>query len=295
MKKNICIIGGSGFLGSHVCDELSKNKDYRVTVFDINKSKFLNKKQKMIIGNIMNFKLVKKTLKNQDFVFNFSGISQLDLALNKPSMTAEFNILGLLNILEACRLNKVKQFIQASSIYSLSNDGGFYSCSKRAAEDYIREYKKKYNLNYTILRYGSLYGPRADKTNGIFKIINYAIKNNKLLYEGSRLTRRNYISVEDASFLSVKILNKKFHNKTLILKGRDSIKVLDLLKKLSKILIIDKKKIYFNEKKQQLGHYVTNPDPYKIDVGKELKYKKKINFTKSIEKLVLNIKNKNEK
>jgi len=291
MKKNICIIGGSGFLGSHVCDELAKYKDYQVTIFDIRKSKFLNKNQKMIVGNIMNFKLLKRILKNKDFVFNFSGISQLDLALYKPFKTAKFNILGLLNILEACKLNKVKHFIQASSIYSLSNDGGFYSCSKRAAEDYIKEYKKKYNLNYTILRYGSLYGSRADKTNGIFKIINYATKNNKLLYEGSRLTRRNYISVEDASCLSVKILNKKFHNKTLILKGRESIRVLDLLKKLSKILKIDKKKIYFNEKKQQLGHYVNKPDPYKIDIGKELKYEKKINFTESIEKLVSNIKN----
>ena len=291
MKKHICIIGGSGFLGSHVSDQFSKFKNYNVTIFDKRKSKFLKKKQKMVVGYIMNFKLLKKTLANKDYVFNFSGISQLDFALYQPFKTAKFNILGLINILEACRYNKVKHFIQASSIYSLSNDGGFYSCSKRAAEDYIKEFKKKYDLDYTILRYGSLYGPRADKNNGIYKIINYAIKNKKLLYEGSKLTRRNYISVEDASILSVKILNKKFQNKTLILKGRDSIKVLDLLKKLSKILKIENEKIYFDENKRQLGHYIRKPDPYKIDEGKELYYEKKINFTQSIKKLVLSMKN----
>ena len=269
MKKNICIIGGSGFLGSHVSDQFYKLKNYNVTIFDKQKSKFLKKRQKMVVGDIMNFKLLKKTLINKDYVFNFSGISQLDIAINKPFKTAKFNILGLLNILEACKLNKVQRFIQASSIYSLSNDGGFYSCSKRAAEDYIREYEKKFHLNYTILRYGSLYGVRADKTNGIFKIIDYAIKNKKLLYEGSRLTKRNYISVEDASALSIKILNKKFRNKTLILKGSEFIRVLDLLVKLSKILGIDKKKIYFNEKEQQLGHYIESPEPYKIDFGKK--------------------------
>ena len=165
------------FLGSHVSDQFYKLKNYNVTIFDKQKSKFLKKRQKMVVGDIMNFKLLKKTLINKDYVFNFSGISQLDIAINKPFKTAKFNILGLLNILEACKLNKVQRFIQASSIYSLSNDGGFYSCSKRAAEDYIREYEKKFHLNYTILRYGSLYGVRADKTNGIFKIIDYAIKN----------------------------------------------------------------------------------------------------------------------
>ena len=45
----------------------------------------------------------------------------------------------------------------ASTIY-VDSDMGFYKCSKKAAEDYISEYKKIYNLNYTIFRYGSLYG-----------------------------------------------------------------------------------------------------------------------------------------
>ena len=94
-------------------------------------------------------------------MLNFS-ISQLDIAINKPFKTAKFNILGLLNILEACKLEGSSTLYSGKFDYTLSNDGGFYSCSKRAAEDYIREYEK-FHLNYTILRYGSLYGVRADK------------------------------------------------------------------------------------------------------------------------------------
>ncbi len=291
VKKNICIIGGSGFLGSHVCDELAKYKRYKITIFDKYKTKFLNKGQKMIVGDIMNFQLVKKVLKKIDIVFNFSGISRLDVALNEPLETVKFNIVGLINLLEASRLNNVKHFVQASSIYSLSNDGGFYSCSKRAAEDYIREYKKKYNLNYTILRYGSLYGARTDESNGMFKIINFALQNNKLLYKGSKLARRNYIHIEDASALSVKILNKNFYNKVIILKGNKSRRVSNLLKQLSKILKIDKTKIFFDEKNQQLGHYIKNPNSYKLDKGKTLKYHEKHSFLENIVKLTNIIKN----
>ena len=69
--------------------------------------------------------------------------------------TVRNNILGTVNILELSKKYKVKRIIYASSIYSISVQGGFYRCSKKAAEDYIEEYYKRYGLNFTILRYGS--------------------------------------------------------------------------------------------------------------------------------------------
>ena len=50
-----------------------------------------------------------------------------------------------------------------------------YAISKRCAEDYLIQYNKNYKLNYTILRFGSLYGERADRNNGIERIINNLI------------------------------------------------------------------------------------------------------------------------
>ena len=75
--------------------------------------------------------------------------------------------MGTVNILEISRINNIKRVIYASSIYSTSQ-GGFYRCSKRAAEDYIDEYYKDMELP-TILRYGSTYGERATGSNGIYK------------------------------------------------------------------------------------------------------------------------------
>ena len=92
--------------------------------------------------------------------------------------------MGNLNVLEACRTNNVRRFIYASTVYVHSRQGGFYRCSKQASEAYVEEYQKIFGLDYTILRYGSLYGPRADHNNGLYRIIKSALENGKVSYEG---------------------------------------------------------------------------------------------------------------
>ena len=153
--SKVIVFGGSGFIGSHSADKLS-DAGHNVTIFDNKASNYLRTDQKIIIGDILDFDRVMKSVKGCQYVFNFAAISDLNFALKEPKLTVNINILGNLNILEACRLNKVKRFIYASSVYVHSNEGGFYRCSKQAAESYVKEYYKLYELNYTILRYGSL-------------------------------------------------------------------------------------------------------------------------------------------
>ena len=76
-----------------------------------------------------------------------------------------------MNVLELCKKYKVKRLIFASTIYVYSTDGNFYKCSKQSSESFIEEYNKQYNLEYTILRYGSIYGPRSNTSNGIYRIV----------------------------------------------------------------------------------------------------------------------------
>ena len=76
--------------------------------------------------------------------------------------------------------------------------------AKRAAEDYILEFNKVYNVNFTILRFGSLYGQGADLNNGINKLIFSAKRFKKIVYRGSSKATRRYINVEDAANLCLK-------------------------------------------------------------------------------------------
>ena len=93
----ILVIGGSGFLGSHVSDCLSQN-GFKVTIYDIKKSKWLRKDQKMIIGNISNDKRLEQAIKGNSFVYNFAAISDIDFASERPRETVEVNILGTARI-----------------------------------------------------------------------------------------------------------------------------------------------------------------------------------------------------
>ena len=169
----ILVTGGSGFLGSHVADELTKY-GHKVIIYDLLKSKWIKKNQKFIKGNITDTKKLSRLISETDIVYNFAALGDLDKARFMPIETVNYNILSLVNMLKLSKKFKIKRFVQASSVYADSEEGGFYGRSKRAAEDYMVEFDKTFTLPYTILRFGSLYGPRADDNNGIKKLIKSA-------------------------------------------------------------------------------------------------------------------------
>jgi len=283
----ITVLGGSGFIGSHVADELSKRGN-KVTIFDKKKSKWLRKDQKILIGDIFNYKALAKVIRGSQIVYNFAALADLDMAMQKPLIFARTNILGTVQALNLCRKYKIKRFIHASSIYADSNQGGFYSCSKRAADDYVEEFYKSYKLNYTILRYGSVYGSRSDKSNGVRKILDKAIWEKKITYMGNSKTVREYINVLDAARASADILKKSFKNKCIILTGYKSFKINKVLEFLASTLNIDSKIIFKNEKNNQ--HYIKKPSPYLMKRGKKFKFTKMINFKKGINSLIKELK-----
>jgi len=192
MIKKAVVIGGSGFIGSHVADHLS-NSGYQVTIYDKAESQWLREDQEFINGNIQDGEKLKKIIAGADVVYNFAALADLNQAIEQPIKTVNINILGNINVMEACHAHGVKRFIYASTVYVHSREGGFYRCSKQASESYVEEYQKTYGLNYTILRYGSLYGPRADETNGLYRVVKLALDNGIVRYEGDVDSMREYI------------------------------------------------------------------------------------------------------
>ena len=264
--KKACVIGGSGFLGSHVADALSDN-GFQVTVFDQNASPWLRSDQVMITGDLMDKENIFDAISGSEVVYNFAGLSDLNEALSKPIETARLNILGNLHVLEGCRLHKVRRFMYASSVYVYSREGGFYRCSKQAAEHYIEEYQRAFNVDYTILRYGSLYGPRSDERNGLYRIVSAALKGGVLNYEGSHETLREYIHVEDAAKASVAALGEDFCNESIVLTGQEPMRVIDLLEMLAEILGL-KDAVNFTAG-IQTGHYIRTPYAYQPKLGRK--------------------------
>ncbi|PWB52469.1 MAG: NAD-dependent epimerase [Candidatus Methanoperedenaceae archaeon] len=229
------VFGGSGFLGSHVADSLTK-EGYEVTIFDLLPSPYKQINQDMIVGNILEKELVRNAVKGCDVVYNFAGVADLEIAKENPLKTVEINILGNTIILDACREHGVKRYVFASSLYVYSKTGSIYRSSKQACELIIENYHEDYGLPYAILRYGSLYGPRSDENNWIRKVINQAISEGKITRYGDGEEIREYIHVEDAARCSVDILSKEFENEYVILTGFQQMKIKNMMKMINEML-----------------------------------------------------------
>lgn len=261
------VLGGSGFLGSFVADQLS-NFGYEVVIYDLEKSKWMRSEQEMVIGDLLETEKLDETICGSDVVYNFAAISDLNEALIKPVETASINVLGNVHVLEACRKHGVKRFLYASTVYVYSREGGFYRCSKQSAEHYVEEYQKTYGLDYTILRYGSLYGPRSNGSNGLYRIVCNALETGKICYTGSPEAIREYIHVEDAAHASVNALGEEFRNQSVVLTGQEPMRVVDLLKMLAEILGIPDNDVEFVDKNYP-GHYVRTPYAYQSNLGRK--------------------------
>jgi len=229
--KKICVTGGNGFLGSQILLRLKLKKIPFLNI-DIKKKNNLKLNFDTKVGDINNVRFLNKSLRGVDTVIHLAAISDIEISKKNIKKTFDVNLNGLINLLEACKVNKIKKIIFSSSIYVSGNKGGYYAISKLACEKVIKEFCKKNKIKYVILRFGSLYGPGSDDNNGIHKILQNALSKKKLIFSGSNLTEREYIYIKDAAEFTIKTLENKYDNKTLIVTGNqtyDSKKVIQLI------------------------------------------------------------------
>lgn len=232
---NILVTGGSGFLGSHVADALS-DAGHNVTIFDIHESPYLRSDQTMVTGNLLDLEKLETCLQVTDVLYHFAAIADIEECKNYPVNTVRINIMGTVQLLEACKKMAIQRFVFASSAYVHSNAGYFYRSSKQACESFIENYAELYDLKYTCLRYGSLYGSRADERNSIYKLIQQAVKEGKISYHGTGDELREFIHVKDAAQSSVKILEPEYENTYITLTGKEKMRYADLLDMIKEIL-----------------------------------------------------------
>ena len=99
MPKNAIVFGGSGFLGSHVADTLSE-RGYKVTIFDQHPSSHIRPDQTMAVGSILDIDKVNDSMTDQNIVFHFAGLSDLDIGRDQPLEVVNQNILGTIKLIE---------------------------------------------------------------------------------------------------------------------------------------------------------------------------------------------------
>ncbi|MDR3320167.1 MAG: NAD(P)-dependent oxidoreductase [Desulfovibrio sp.] len=264
---NITVFGGSGFLGSHVCDKLS-DAGHNVTIADLRSSPWLRLDQTMLTGNILDENIVREAVARADMVFNYAGIADIGEANSRPVDTARINVLGNVMLLEACRQAGVQRYVFASSLYVYGKSGGFYRCSKQSCEIYIENYQAMYGLPYTILRYGSLYGPRADIHNAIHRFVHEALTVGTITYYGVSTALREYVHADDAATGTLAILDREFENQNIIISGNQPMQVGDLFKMIGEMLGRELTINYLDDPNS--GHYQVTPYSFIPRIGRKL-------------------------
>jgi len=253
----IVVIGGSGFLGSHTADVLSE-KGFRVVIFDSRVSPWLRDDQEMIVGDILDAKQVNNAVSGSKYVYHFAGIADISESIKRPFDTININVIGTTIAVQAAIDANVSRFIFASTMYVYSPYGSFYRATKQASETLIEVFSEQFDIEYSLLRYGSLYGPRAQKWNGLKGHVEQIMKHGEIKYNGTGQERREYIHVKDAARLSVDILDNKFKNKAIIVTGQQVIYSNELIDLIFEIAGRGKKVKYLG---QAIGpdHHLNTP------------------------------------
>ena len=235
MLKKVVVFGGNGFIGSYVVQELIVN-GYDVISADLTTSKYVEDKY-FCSCNILDLQSVESFVEGASIVYNFAGFANLDDAIENPVKALELNVMGNLNILEACKKYHVKRFVYASSAYAMSDRGSFYGISKLTSEKLVEEYYKKFGLEFTIVRYGSVYGERDYHNNYIYNLLKQSLETGEINHSGDGEEIREYIHAADVAKLAVDIIQSdKFINEHIILTGVERMQRKELFEMINEIL-----------------------------------------------------------
>jgi UDP-glucose 4-epimerase len=268
MKDKVVVIGGSGFLGSHLADALAE-AGYAVSIFDVRQSPWLRQDQEMILGDIRDEEALRDCIAGARYVYHLAGIADIGEAARSPRVTVEHNIIGSTAVLQSCLQAKVERILFASTLYVYSQQGSFYRVSKQAVELLIEAYHERFGLEYTILRYGSLYGPRAQEWNGLKRYVTQAVREGRIDYPGTGEERREYIHVIDAARLSVEALSPDYANQRLTLTGTQILNSGELLRMIQEILG-GKVEITFSPEQRNPEHYELTPYRFTPRVARKI-------------------------
>lgn len=265
----ILVTGGAGFLGSHLVDVLVEH-GHDVTIFDRVRSPFAPKQVRQLVADLLDPAAIAEAVSGQAIVYHLAGFADLNAAKTRPLETAQTNVVGTVMLLEAMRAANVPRFLFASTAYVYSREGGFYRCSKQACESYIEEYGRTFDLRYTILRFGSLYGPRSDASNGVYRLLRTAMAEHRISYSGAPDDIREYIHVEDAATLSVEILKPEHEGQHVMITGHSPTRAADLFTMFQEILGRPIEIEYRRVEGPGSGHYAVTPYAYTPRPGKKL-------------------------
>ena len=233
------VIGGAGFIGSHVVDKLL-DAGHDVTVFDIMRPHRPDVRH--VVADILDASRTTVALAGRyDALYLLAAISDVNDVFHIPVESAQVNIMAVGHVLEAARRTGAGRVILASTtwVYALADPeevdedtplrlnrvNHIYTASKLSAEMLCHSYHTLYGIDTTILRYGIPYGPRARLGTVLASFVALAMQGRPITIQGDGTQWRSLLAVEDLALGNVAALQATARNQTYNLDGPERIEV----------------------------------------------------------------------
>ena len=244
----VLVTGGSGFIGSHVVDKL-RDKGVKVRVYDGVMPTYRDDIE-YYQGSILDIAALGFAMSGIDVVMHLAAVADVKEVLVDPHYSEAINVRGTINVLEAARKAKIKRVVYGSTVWVYSDAGEdkvdestplhapshLYAATKLTGEYYCQTYSKLYGLEYTILRYGIPYGPRARDGAVIPIFVKKALNGEILTIAGDGFQFRKFVYVEDLAEGNVLALQSIARNKIYNLDGKERIAVKEIAETIQKIV-----------------------------------------------------------
>jgi UDP-glucose 4-epimerase len=207
----VLVTGGSGFIGSHVVDKL-RAAGQEPVIYDLRPSPWHEPGTiDTRLGSITDREALERALHSCDAVAHLAAVADVNDVHAEPEDAERVNARGTVAVLEAARRAGVKRIVYASTIWVYSDcadeavdedtllpaPSHLYTSTKLAGELYCKAYQELYGIEYTILRFGIPYGPRAREAAVIPAFVNKALKGEPLTLAGDGSQSRRFVYVED--------------------------------------------------------------------------------------------------
>jgi UDP-glucose 4-epimerase len=207
----VLVTGGSGFIGSHVVDKL-RARGHEPVIYDLRPSPWHERGSvETVLGSITDREALERALHSCDAVAHLAAVADVNDVHAEPEDAERVNARGTVAVLEAARRAGVKRIVYASTIWVYSDcqdeavdedtllpaPSHLYTSTKLAGELYCKAYQELYGIDFTILRFGIPYGPRAREAAVIPAFVGKALRGEPLTLAGDGSQSRRFVYVED--------------------------------------------------------------------------------------------------